>query len=281
MSLLLALLLDVATAGSCCVGSTSPVPTRLGPCERAIVGISAQGELGLLRWDPQGQVRSSSLTELGTGADLSVGVGLSRRTQLALTFPFRYTWRSTASLEGAGGGAGDARVLGRYNLMLERGSAGSDSSRPGVWLTAGARLPTGRSWTDSEDPLLADVTGLEGPGANLGVLVERTQHQVPWVLALSSELDGAGGVTTAMAGLGRTLGPRWTVLGSLGHSLTTLDGEEGLSVAHRSWVAGRVVLGQQLRWRAWLGLRTDLPIPGLGRDQAQLSSANLGVAWIR
>jgi len=149
---------SVAQAGSCCVGSTWATFTRPGPCERFMAGTSIQGEGGLLRWDDPGAVTPSSVAEAGVEATVALGVGLSRRMQVAATLPMRHTWRSTSELAGAGGGVGDGRVVARYNLVLE--SAAERHPRPGLWLTAGARLPTGQ--TSAATPSFTDRTWVSG-----------------------------------------------------------------------------------------------------------------------
>ena len=277
---LLALLSSPAQAGSCCVGATSPVPTRLGPCERALVGVAVRGEAGALRWDRRGAVRRSSMTEWGVEGTLAAGLGFSRRSQLSVSLPVRHTWRFAGELTGLGGGVGDTRIIGRYHARLE-GRTEAGGTRPGVWVTAGARLPTGRSWDASTDVLLADVTGLPRPALSLGLIFERTQHRMPWVLTASTEVDAGAVVSTAQAGLGRTLGPRLTVLGAVGHTLSVVVDDGKARTSGRTQISGRAVLGRPSRFRAWTGLSADVPVPGLGREQQQLVRADLGIALVR
>lgn len=278
--LLIPLLASLAQAGSCCVATTSPVPTRLGPCERVLAGTAVRAEGGLLRWDRQGRLRRSSMTEAGLEGTLALGVGLSRRTQLAATLPARLTWRSVSKTTRHGGGLGDLRVLGRYNLVLESSGFGDRRSVPGVWLSVGARAPTGRDWQASTDVLLADVTGLPRPALTIGVLAERTQHQVPWIASIDLEADRGAVAATGTAGAGRTLGSKWTVLGAVGHTVSW-TGTSTQGPAARTFLSARVVTGRRLRWRAWAGLSSDLPVPWMGRETALLTRADLGLALVR
>ena len=270
---LLATLASPAHAGACCLGTIAPVPTRLGPCERIMVGAAVQGEAGRLRWDRRGALRSSSVTETGVQTDLAVGVGFSRRTQIGATVPLRATWRQTPDVAGAGGGMGDLRLIGRYNARVE-------STNPGLWLTLGARLPTGRAWTEAEDTLLADVTGLPGAAVTVGAIVERTFTQVPWLASVSTDVDRLGVAATGQAGIGRSLGRRWTVLGALGHTTTVTWGSAS-AWTDRTWFTGRLIVGRPVRWRGWAAVVTDLPLPWVGREQALLTRANIGFAFVR
>lgn len=268
----------LAWAGACCVGATTPAPTRLGPCEKVVAGVTVDTEASALRWDRQGRVRKSSLTESSASAILGLGVGLSRRVQLGATLPVRHTWRSTPALDGSGGGLGDASFLGYYNAIEERMALDEVRARPGIWLTAGLRTPTGRDHHAAQDPLLADVTGLPGPGLTLGAIAERTQHRTPLLATLHSELGPTQAVITGSVGIGRSFGSRLTVLGNVGHTFTAVyDG----GVTDRTWVGGRVVVGRRLQWRGWGAARADVPIPGLGREQAQRIGISAGVALVR
>lgn len=277
---MIALLLatGLANAGACCVGTTSAAPTRLGACEHAMVGLSVQGEGSASRWDRRGQVRSSSLKEVSTTATLSLGLALSRRTQLGATLPVLHTWKFTPKRATHGGGVADARLLGRYNIQLERPSFEERRGRAGLWLTAGARLPTGRDMHAGVDALMADVTGRPGSSVLVGILAERTMDRTPWLASLTTEVGADELAITGSAGIGRSFGDRVTGLASLGHTMTAVY---GAGVTDRTSVSGRLVVGRRLRWRAWGGALADLPIPGLGREQAHRLSLSGGVALVR
>lgn len=278
---LLAALPADARAAACCVGSTSPFPIRVGECEKVVAGFSAGHERALGRWDRDGALADVGVPESAVLADLGVGVRFNRRLQVAAILPVRANAR--VGEDGAlwGGGVGDASALLTWDPMEEKAMG-----PPTPVFTAAVRMPTGRDWTEAEGALMEDVTGLPNPAATLGVALERSIGQVPWMVGV----DGVLGVTrthdiqpgvTVSGSVGRYLGTSWSLLGSASWSANWAATDGSADMVARPRVGARVVYGQRLRYRAWLGTDWDLPVPGLGRSATQVASASVGVALVR
>jgi hypothetical protein len=275
----------VARAGACCVGTVTAVPTRLGPCEHVTIALGASGERSFARWDSKGSVRGNSLVESTATAQLAVGVGFSRRWQVGLAAPLLVNARSAGDLSTSGFGPGDARVLATWLPVEEVAPEPGRLGRPAPVWTAGLRLPTGRDWRTSQDPLLADVTGLPGAAVVVGAQLERTYGDTPWLAGVTTETGVAGGsispTVTAYGGVGRYLGSDWTVFGSVTHTESVSRGAASWARGARTTAGIRVITGRSLRWRAWGAADVDVPVPGLGADRATLARIGGGVAWIR
>jgi hypothetical protein len=274
----LGLLVSAAWGAACCAGATTSLPLRVGASEQALVGLTMGGEVGLARWDRSGQVVSSGLSEQAGLAELGAGVRLGGQWQLGLAAPARVTHRAAGASEGVGGGLGDVRLAALWEPLTEPAGGG--------WVpmvTTGVRLPTGRDWSESQTVLLQDVTGLQGPAAVLGVQLERLQGDVPAFVNLQAELGGAQGrlqpVIGPTVGVGRSLSARVTVLASLSYTASwAVTGAQGGWTARPS-AGGRLVYGGE-GWRGWAGLRSDLPVPWMGRSALQVAGLSAGVARV-
>ncbi|MCA9488667.1 MAG: hypothetical protein KC621_02050 [Myxococcales bacterium] len=263
-----------AWAGACCVGSTSAVPARLGECEHVLAGVGLAGELAVARWDPEGTVAGASPDETNGAVTALVGARWSRWGQATVQLPTRFQHRVAGDLVDDGAGVGDL-IAGVTVDPLEERLGPHGGGLPVPVVTLSLRAPTGRDWTDSDGPLLADTTGVEGFGGRAAVQVERTMGTPWWLgtdLALDPHLPARIGVA---GGVGRYLGTDWTLSGTLRHERQlTADGTA------RTLVGARVIRGQRLAWRAWVGAGTDVGLSGLGADLPVLASADLGLAWI-
>ena len=186
----------------------------------------------------------------------------------------RFQHRVAGDLVDDGAGVGDL-IAGVTVDPLEERLGPHGGGLPVPVVTLSLRAPTGRDWTDSDGPLLADTTGVEGFGGRAAVQVERTMGTPWWLgtdLALDPHLPARIGVA---GGVGRYLGTDWTLSGTLRHERQlTADGTA------RTLVGARVIRGQRLAWRAWVGAGTDVGLSGLGADLPVLASADLGLAWI-
>jgi len=268
-----------ARAGACCVGSTAATPTVLGECERWSVGFGVGGVSHLARWDADGQITSDSLDERALTSSVAAGWRWNRSGQVTAELPGRVTWRATGDLAESGGGVGDARVTVILDPIEERAAVGAPVLR------LGARLPTGRSWEESDAPLQSDVTGLVGPAVTGGLSMNRTMGRVPWSLGVSGELpvgvEGVPALVAAAGSVGRYLGTDWTVTASLRHERTAAVWEEQSYRAARTTAGARVIRGQRLAWRVWAGAGVDLPVSGLGLESPAQAAATGGVVLVR
>lgn len=273
---------DAARAGACCAGSTSGVPTRVGECEHVVVGLSLGGETTLGRWDADRQAAPSSLAEDTFVATLGAGARWARWGWATVDAPVRWGRKSAGSDAAWGGGAGDVRLVASV-APEERAPEPGRLGLPRPVLGVGARSPTGRSWEASQAPLLADVTGLPGWGVLGSASFEKNLGLWPWAVGADVDVPVGSPETpmawTAWASGGRYLGTRWTVTAVARHTWTAIPGE-GVGT-ERTSIGARIVRGERLRWRGWLGAEADVPVGGLGRGAQQLATVSGGVAWVR
>ncbi len=259
-----------AWAGACCSGSMSAIPAEVPQCEDALAAVTLGGETALARWDGAGQVTGASPSEENATASVLGAARLVRWGQLGVVVPAVGSARSAGDLSDAGFGLGDVRVGARLDPVEE-----GDRAVPVLRL--GVRLPTGRDWTEAEGPLLADVTGRPGVGATAGLALQRSLGEVPWWIGLDAAADPDLPVAlAASAGLGRSFGPDWTLVGSLAYSRAlAVDG------ASATTLSGRLIRGEVRRLRAGVGVSGDVPAPLLGRDGPAAVGLDLGLAAAR
>lgn len=250
------------------------MPTKTSECERWLVGLGVGGEHVSGRWDAAGAPASSSLSDDAITTTVGAGYRWNRRFTAGLSLPLRTQHKAAGGTGEWATGPGDARLLSWWKPWEEPARA------PALELGAGARLPTGRDWTESNSALLTDVTGLPGVSALLSAGATRTMGRWPWSLSLDADLPvGSRSPVQVGASLvgGRYLGTRWTALASLQEVLTFAGGAR----TRRTAVGARLVTGQRLRWRAWAGVEADLPLPGMGQARDRLISGSLGGAIVR
>lgn len=278
MLALLVMLVPDASAASCCGGSSASVPTRPADCDRWTAGLGVGTETALGRWDADGASVPTSLAETMLTATVGGGFRWAGWGGVLGEFPAQVNWKSTRDVASVGGGIGDARLAVFFDPIDEP----AEGFLPVPILTLGARLPSGRAWTEAKDPLLADVTGLPDPAATAALSLERANGRVPYSVGAELELPlGADTLTPAVLGLSGSVGfsidGRWVVLGTARHQLT--PGEpEGPS---RTAAGVRVMRNEPVTWRAWLGAESDLPAPGLGRSNTQAVRASAGFLFVR
>jgi len=273
------LLASVAHAGACCVGSTSSMPTRVGECEHAVVGLSAGGELSTMRWDRDLKVRKSSMRDDALVSSISAGYRLDRRWQVGLSVPFRLTHRAVGDLDGWGGGVGDMSAQLLWDPVEERPRIAGESAPAVPIFALGVRAPTGRDWQASERTLQEDVTGLVGPGVRASMWMERTMDRVPWRLGASAEVGfsnlGPQPSVSAQGAVGHYFGTRWTAM--LNSSIQMSWAQLGVKDigSWRTDLGAVLVHGAALRWRVSGYVNADVPVPGLGRSTMQHARAGI------
>lgn len=263
--------IDAAFAGACC-GATGAIPARLDSCDQVLFGLDLTGEVALARWNADAEVVDVSSEEQALTTSALVAARWAETGQGLLMVPVRWDHRSAGDLDETGLGVGDIRAQLRWTIP----------GRLDGWslptLIAGARIPTGVSWDASVSPLMADVTGEPGTGVQLGVSWEGARHLTPFSVELSGEIPTgeAVGRFSASGGVGRYFEGSWTLFASL--SWTHGFGE---APSDRSAIGLRLLHGEQKKWKMWLGVGTDLPIPGIGRDNPVMANLTGGLAWVR
>ncbi len=263
---------EVARAGACCVGATSGLPLRVGECERVVAGVGLAAEAAVLRWDAGGAVRGAAPVEEAGQLMVGAGARWARWGQGFVSLPARVSRRAVDGLTDSGVGVGDLRAAVVLDPLEER-----PDGPPVPVATLGVRAPTGRDWTEADGALLADVTGLPGVGASAALTLEHVTGRGPWWVGADGGYDPG---TPARAGLsaawGRYLGATSSVVATARHERQLAAGGTA-----RTQLGGRWVVGRPIRWRAWAGLATDVPVPGLGHDLPMTTTLDVGWVWIR
>lgn len=276
------LVVTAALAGACCVGSTTGTPVVAGRCEKLVMGT----ELGVKRsfgyWNGQGESGPSSLQQSSLQATLGMAYRWSRWGQFSVALPLRYGWDRAGELSDEGGGLSDLRLGVILDPFEEAAPSAGAFGLPTPVLSLGLRLPTGRSWQGSLSPLLSDVTGQPGLALSLGLRLERTLGLYPWGISVEGELPGEASLPMLWSTggmLGRYLGSNWTIAGSLHYSWTPALSEGGGTA--ETGLGLRLVYGQRLRWRLWLGVEGAIPAPMLGHNKVQQVGLSGGLALVR
>ncbi len=272
-----------ARAGACCTGSTSTTPTRLGECEHVMAALGFGIRSTPARWDGEGRVQGSSMVDDSVSTTVAAAWRLDRKGQIAATLPVMLNHKAAGSLDTWGGGAGDLSVSTLWDPLTEWVAGSGHAPLPVPILTAGLRLPTGRSWTEADGTLAEDVTGRPGVGALLSLSVERTLDRTPWSLGVSTELAASDSdirpSVTASGSVGRYLGRKWSASLHARHQrdLSTATAD----LATRTSAGLVLTTARPLKWRAWAGVDGDLPLPGLGQGSNIEVSGSVGYALIR
>jgi hypothetical protein len=235
-----------------------------------VIGAASLGELAVARWDAEGAVRSASPAEQAAQLTTAVGARVTSWGQLGLSLPVRVDHRSADVLSDSGAGVGDARAT----VVLDPFTA---RRAPRPVATFGLRLPTGRDWTEADGALLADVTGLPGVGGTGMLTLEHVTGDGPWWIGVDGAADPGTPARAALSGAwGRYAGTRTTWLATARHERQLASGGTA-----RTTVGGRVILSTPARWRAWLGVASDVPVPVLGAGLPITVSLDLGGAFVR
>lgn len=266
------------------MGSTSPLPTRLGECEKATAGVAFSVEHTLGFWDSGGA---------STGADgykndalvgmIGLGYRPNRSWQVLASLPARSAVVEAGSSREQGGGLGDATATVLWDPIEEKAAdAGFFAATPQLGL--GLRAPTGRDWTASQSPMLADVTGLEHGAVLASVWLERSTVAWPWSLglqgAVSPTAPGWAPMATLRASLGRYLGGKWTASAVGAVVVSQAEAATADQRTRQTTVGGQLVRGQPRRWRAWVGGSTQPDIGGLGRSSPRLATVTTGLVKV-
>lgn len=277
---MLALLLvtRAALAASCCGGSSAAVPTRPADCDQWGVGIAVAGETALGRWDASGASVPTAIAESTLTTTVGGGYRWAAWGGAVAELPVQLNWKTTGHDATWGGGLGDARL----GVFVDPINEPTSAPIPVPILTVGARLPSGRAWTEASDPLLADVTGLPEPALTAALSLERADGRVPFSAGVDLELPlGAAATSPSTLGVnaavGFTIDGRWVVLATGRYALTPGDP----AGPTRSTAGARLLRNEPRSWRAWVGAESDLPGEHLGQSNLQNVGATAGFLFVR
>lgn len=266
------------------MGSTSPLPTRLGECEQATAGVAVSVEHTLGFWDSYGAAtRADGYKSDAVEGVVGLGYRPNRKWQILASLPARTTVMEAGTSREQGAGVGDATATVLWDPIEDKPpDAGFFAATPQLGL--GVRVPTGRDWTASENPMLADVTGLEHGAVLASVWLERSTVAWPWSVglqgAVSPTAPGWAPMGTVRASVGRYLSSKWTASAIGAVVVSQAEGATADQRTRQTTVGGQVVRGQPLRWRAWIGGSGQPGIGGLGRASPRLATVTTGVVKV-
>ncbi len=160
---------QLARASACC-GTGFGLGLRLAPAEKASVLVSLRTTLLPARWTAEALPALNRSPALENRLEISGMVRVNADIQLGASLPYVVTHKDLLRTISMGGGFGDARLSGRYDLVTPGGTQGM----PGIALSLGATLPVGRGPMMGELPSGADVTGQGLYELRPGVVLEKT-----------------------------------------------------------------------------------------------------------
>lgn len=182
MTLVSVLVATQAFAGACCSGTTSVLPTRVGPCEHWATGVELAGHHALGRWTSLGKQAGFSGTDDSADATLLGATRVGRWGSFGVSIPFVVASKteSTSPLLADVTGQSDGAVV--LSAGLERTS--------GLWPYALA--------ADVELPISQDETGVPfSAGASFGRALGSA-----WTAALAGRYTTTVGKGTAATTVG-------------------------------------------------------------------------------
>lgn len=281
-----------AQAQACCAGAGTLAPVRLAEEERWAAGLLLRATQLVGQSDASGRWNPvpPGNVEQGLEQAVAVAVRLAPGWQAAFQVPLVQTRRTVPGLEDVGGGLGDLRLSGRWDVV----APGELEHLPGVAVVAGATVPTGRAAEQAQQPMAADATGLGTGTVQAGAALEQTVGHVLWQLsgAWQHTFDRQVGawrvsygpqlLAQAAVGWAFDSGAGVVLTAGMRHDQpTALDGVE-LSGSGRTattlGLAGGVPLMRGLRLNATVA--TPLPVDGLARAAMGTMAVGVNLLWL-
>ncbi len=213
---------------------------------------------------------------------------LGRSFQIGAIVPYVVTDRRFGDRASRGSGPGDVSLLSRYDFVR----VGGENGLPGIALTLGLTVPTGRSPDRARDALGTDVTGSGAWEARPGIAIEK----IWWTGWYVFGGVGVGFFAPFKRDDGSTiaLGPRMLAVVAGGKSFTnglsfalgaTHEQEaaprtDGLRVgANRARTSALAFAGYEIddNWQVLASLLVDV----IGREQIAATTIGFGIrrAW--
>ncbi|APR83019.1 Hypothetical protein A7982_08368 [Minicystis rosea] len=161
-----------AAAQACCAGAASLTPARLALHEDALaaVQLKAAGVVGSFDASRRFIASPSGSNELDLEQDLIGAVRVLGRGQVSLLIPIVETYRRVPGIDEFGGGIGDMALGARWDFTL----AGASRVIPGIALSTGLIVPTGRAPESASGPLAASSTGTGAFQGSAGLALEQS-----------------------------------------------------------------------------------------------------------
>ncbi len=279
-----------AQAAACCVGSTSDQASRLGPCERVLLGVGYSLELPAAEWDAVGDLHRPAAPRVVHRFSGVTALRVDDRFQFGFAMPLVLQAVSVGDRVEAGGGPGDLRAW----LRVEPRPGVIGPGPPVAGLGFALVLPTGIPPEQAPGGLGAGGTGagylglapsfdIEKQGARglIRLSVDGTfSVPRPWEdrvnapgVALGADVSGAFFVdwrtTIAISGGARVRTPGW------------FDGKVTGRGGVEPWLGVGASFGVRGFDRLSVGLRTSLPVPRIGRSMPVSVLASVTWAHVR
>lgn len=277
---LLALLAPrAARAQACCVGASAIGTARLAAHEDAVVGVGARVVALYASMDQKGRFVPSprGAVEVDFEQDIAATLRVLRHGQLTVIVPFVETYRAAAGLAESGAGFGDLRLGARYDFI----EPGASPKWPGIALSFGLTVPTGRPPEAASTPLATGATGTGSLQASAQLALERSfgdrflylagsaDWRSPRVVSGLHEQRGLAFNTFLAAGSSFKNGLVAAL--TLGYTAEIDARLEGARIAGSGFEMTRVGLAGGYsftdEWRIQASLYSDLPVPVLARNQ--------------
>lgn len=277
-----------ARAAACCLSTSAFGTGRLAVWEEAAVGANLAYSTSTGLFDSEGAWKS--YRDYAERETRLIGFGLFRLAptlEAGARFPWVFGSREAGGRGEAGNGPGDLALSLRWQAI----ELGEFAGIPGIALTAGATLPTGRSMAETRRLLGADVTGLGYTVLSAGLSVERAHDpffvrlDAAALLPLAYESDGVryrrGPGIEVLVGGGADVG-RGVVLALTPRIRWDSDGfRDGERLPDSSTL--ELALGASAAWQFdphWTlqaSFESGIPADGFGRSRPLFTSGSIGI----
>lgn len=279
-----------ASAAACCVGATSDQAARLGACERLLVGVGWSLDLPFAGWDSSGGLHRPPDVRVAHRFSGLAAFRVDDRLQVGVAMPLLLQGIVVGERVAFGAGPGDLRTW----MRLEPLPPGYGPGPPIPAFGFALALPTGIPPEQALGSLAAGATGTGYLGLAPSIDFERQ--------------GGKGLIRVAFDGLfslprpweERVNAPGVVFGGDVSGAIfvdwkTTLSVSGGARVRTPGWFDGKptgrggvepwLAVGGSFNVRAFdrlsVGLRSSLPVPGVGRSTAASVMLSVGYAHVR
>ena len=279
----------VAWATACC-GEASGLGDRLLDAEEAAVSVrlSTRGRTGSFGSDGTFHALPDGARDVEVALAATASVRITPRLELGAETSGKVSFRSQQGENRTGGGMGDVRTHARFAVL----KATEDRFLPGIYVVAGALLPTGVPASRSTPGRLStDVTGQGNAEVLLGCSLEKTYESAVFVRAESSvgfflpeTVDTVAVARAPRLGVGGFVGP---VLDPVVVGAGATYEHEAAPPGAPAGTTGRsklelVVAGSldlDVETSLLASLRAALPVADFGTNEIASVSASIGVRF--
>jgi hypothetical protein len=276
-------------AQPCCTGATTIGTARLASFETALIGFALRLDVKTGDFNSGAEYSSArNDRHRGLKEDLLLGVRIVKGLQAGASLSFLQTWRSSRDDADFGGGLGDLGLSLRYDIL----EPGEHDFIPGIAISAGTSIPTGKPIEESTHHLAADATtsGFVQGALALSVsdtffeeqlVVETVAAYTHWFPRRVEELSVARGEQVTIS-----LGASWVIARDLSlGALAAFDFQGGIEVdgvgspgsSRRSTTLALVAALRVESVRLQASLFDTLPIDELGKNEPAMLGIRLAV----